>query len=43
MGTVLPALMQSRIAALADPDGDRLASVIESVRALPLERRAAAE
>ncbi len=37
------ALMQSRIAALADPDGDRLASVIDSVHALPPERRAAAE
>jgi indolepyruvate ferredoxin oxidoreductase beta subunit len=37
------AVLQSRLAALADPDGARLATVIESVRALPAERRIAAE
>jgi indolepyruvate ferredoxin oxidoreductase, beta subunit len=37
------AVLQARLAALADPDGDRLGSVIESVRALPAERRVAAE
>jgi indolepyruvate ferredoxin oxidoreductase beta subunit len=37
------AVLQSRLAALADPDGARLGHVIDSVRALPLERRIAAE
>jgi indolepyruvate ferredoxin oxidoreductase beta subunit len=37
------AVLQSRLAALADPDGVRLDSVIEAVRALPAERRIAAE
>jgi indolepyruvate ferredoxin oxidoreductase, beta subunit len=37
------AVLQSRIAALADPDGGRLAAVIESLRALPAELRPAAE
>jgi indolepyruvate ferredoxin oxidoreductase beta subunit len=37
------AVLQSRLAALADPDGVRLGHVIDSVRALPLERRIAAE
>lgn len=37
------AVLQSRLAALADPDGMRLSSVIEAVRALPAERRIAAE
>jgi indolepyruvate ferredoxin oxidoreductase beta subunit len=37
------AVLQSRIAALADPDGGRLGAVIESVRALPAELRPAAE
>jgi indolepyruvate ferredoxin oxidoreductase beta subunit len=37
------AVLQSRLAALADPDGVRLGNVIDSVRALPAERRIAAE
>jgi indolepyruvate ferredoxin oxidoreductase beta subunit len=37
------AVLQARLAALADPDGARLGSVIDSVRALPAERRIAAE
>jgi indolepyruvate ferredoxin oxidoreductase beta subunit len=37
------AVLQSRIAALADPEGGRLAAVIESVRALPAALRPAAE
>jgi indolepyruvate ferredoxin oxidoreductase beta subunit len=37
------AVLQARLAALADPDGARLSSVIEAVRALPAERRIAAE
>jgi indolepyruvate ferredoxin oxidoreductase beta subunit len=37
------AVLQSRIAALADPEGTRLAAVIESVRALPAALRPAAE
>ena len=37
------AVLQSRLAALADPDGARLGTVIDSVRALPAERRIAAE
>ncbi len=37
------AVLQSRIAALADPEGGRLAAVIESVRALPVALRPAAE
>jgi indolepyruvate ferredoxin oxidoreductase beta subunit len=37
------AVLQSRLAALADPDGTRLSSVIDSVRMLPAERRIAAE
>jgi indolepyruvate ferredoxin oxidoreductase beta subunit len=37
------AVLQSRLAALADPDGARLATVIDAVRALPVERRIAAE
>jgi indolepyruvate ferredoxin oxidoreductase beta subunit len=37
------AVLQSRLAALADPDGARLASVIDSVRQLPAEQRIAAE
>ena len=37
------AVLQSRLAALADPDGMRLSAVIESVRVLPAERRIAAE
>jgi indolepyruvate ferredoxin oxidoreductase, beta subunit len=37
------AVLQARLAALADPDGVRLGHVIESVRALPAERRIAAE
>jgi indolepyruvate ferredoxin oxidoreductase beta subunit len=37
------AVLQSRLAALADPDGARLTTVIESVRALPAEHRIAAE
>lgn len=37
------AVLQSRLAALADPDGMRLSTVIDAVRALPAERRIAAE
>ena len=37
------AVLQSRLAALADPDGTRLSTVIDSVRMLPAERRIAAE
>jgi len=37
------AVLQSRLAALADPEGMRLSTVIDSVRALPAERRIAAE
>ena len=37
------AVLQARLAALADPDGARLGQVIDSVRALPEERRIAAE
>ena len=37
------AVLQSRLAALADSDGTRLSAVIESVRALSAERRIAAE
>ena len=37
------AVLQARLAALADPDGARLGNVIDSVRALPPERRIAAE
>jgi indolepyruvate ferredoxin oxidoreductase beta subunit len=37
------AVLQSRLAALADPDGARLGTVIDSVRALPTERQIAAE
>jgi indolepyruvate ferredoxin oxidoreductase beta subunit len=37
------AVLQSRLAALADPDGARLGQVINSVRALSAERRIAAE
>jgi indolepyruvate ferredoxin oxidoreductase beta subunit len=37
------AVLQSRLAALADPDGNRLSTVIDSVRALAAERRIAAE
>ncbi len=37
------AVLQSRIAALADPEGGRLAAVIELVRALPVALRPAAE
>jgi indolepyruvate ferredoxin oxidoreductase beta subunit len=37
------AVLQTRLAALADPDGARLGAVIEAVRALPAERRIAAE
>jgi indolepyruvate ferredoxin oxidoreductase beta subunit len=37
------AVLQARLAALADPDGARLSAVIESVRALPPARQIAAE
>jgi indolepyruvate ferredoxin oxidoreductase, beta subunit len=37
------AVLQSRLAALADPEGGRLGTVIDSVRALTAERRIAAE
>ena len=37
------AVLQSRLAALADPEGARLGAVIDSVRELPAERRIAAE
>src|SRR5690606_26367932 len=37
------AVLQARLAALADPDGARLGNVIGSVRALSAERRIAAE
>jgi indolepyruvate ferredoxin oxidoreductase beta subunit len=37
------AVLQARLAALADPDGARLAAVIESVRTLPAARQIAAE
>jgi indolepyruvate ferredoxin oxidoreductase beta subunit len=37
------AILQARLAALADPEGARLGSVIDAVRALPAERRIAAE
>jgi hypothetical protein len=37
------AVLQSRLAALADPEGARLGAVIDSVRELPSERRIAAE
>jgi indolepyruvate ferredoxin oxidoreductase, beta subunit len=37
------AVLQARLAALADPDGNRLSTVIDSVRALSAERRIAAE
>lgn len=42
-GQFADAVLQARLAALADPDGGRLAAVIDSIRALPAERRIAAE
>jgi len=42
-GQFADAVLQSRLAALADPDGARLGNVIESVRSLSAERRIAAE
>jgi hypothetical protein len=36
-------VLQGRLAALADPDGVRLGSVIDSVRELPAAQRIAAE
>jgi indolepyruvate ferredoxin oxidoreductase beta subunit len=42
-GQFADAVLQARLAALADPDGARLSAVIDSVRALPAERRIAAE
>jgi len=42
-GLAADAVLQCRIAALADPEGERLSAVIESVRAASLERRIAAE
>jgi indolepyruvate ferredoxin oxidoreductase beta subunit len=37
------AILQARLAALADPEGARLGNVIDAVRALPADRRIAAE
>lgn len=37
------AVLQARLAALADPEGGRLGTVIDSIRALPTEPRIAAE
>jgi indolepyruvate ferredoxin oxidoreductase beta subunit len=42
-GLAADAVLQCRIAALADPEGDRLGAVIDSVRAAAPERRIAAE
>jgi indolepyruvate ferredoxin oxidoreductase beta subunit len=42
-GMAADAVLQCRIAALADPEGERLGAVIESVRTASAERRLAAE